>query len=222
MHLILLGLPGAGKGTQAQLLAAKQRLLHVSTGDLFRAAAAEGTELGARAQEYMGRGELVPDEVTISMLLERIAKPDAAAGVMLDGFPRTIPQAEALDAALEGRGERIEAVLYIKVPEDLLMARLTGRWSCPNCGAIYHELTSPPREAGRCDNCHNELTQRADDQPSTVAKRLETNREWTEALAQYYERQGKLHEADGTGEPGEVTARLEGVLSALVAGPRAS
>ena len=218
MHLILLGLPGAGKGTQAQLLATKHGLLHVSTGDLFRAAAAEGTELGRRAQEYMGRGELVPDEVTISMLLERIAKPDAAAGVMLDGFPRTIPQAEALDRALEGRGERIEAVLYIKVPEDLLMARLTGRWSCPNCGAIYHELTRPPRVAGRCDNCHNELTQRADDQPATVAKRLETNRAWTEALAEYYERQGKLHEADGTGNPDEVTARLEGVLSALAAG----
>ena len=222
MHLILLGLPGAGKGTQAQLLAASHGLLHVSTGDLFRAAAAEGTELGARAQEYMGRGELVPDEVTISMLLERINKPDAAAGVMLDGFPRTIPQAEALDRALGGRGERIEAVLYIKVPEDLLLARLTGRWSCPNCGAIYHELTSPPREAGRCDNCHNELTQRADDQPATVARRLETNREWTEALARYYEGQSKLYEADGTGDPSAVTARLEDVLRALQAGSPAS
>jgi adenylate kinase len=221
MHLILLGLPGAGKGTQAQLLAGKHGLLHVSTGDLFRAAAAEGSELGKRAQEFMTRGELVPDEVTISMLLERIAKPDAAAGVMLDGFPRTIPQAEALDRALEGRGEHIEAVLYIEVPEDLLIARLTGRWSCPNCGAIYHELTSPPRAAGVCDNCGNALSQRADDQPSTVAKRLETNREWTEALATYYERQGKLHGVDGTGDPAEVTARLDGVLGALSTGSRA-
>lgn len=220
MHLILLGLPGAGKGTQAKLLAEKHGLLHVSTGDLFRAAAAEGTALGLRAQEYMGRGELVPDEVTISMLLERIAKQDATAGVMLDGFPRTIPQAEALDRALEGRGEQIEAVLYIKVPEDLLMARLTGRWSCPNCGAIYHELSSPPREAGRCDNCHNALSQRADDQPSTVAKRLETNRTWTEALATYYEGQGKLRAVDGTGEPPDVTARLEAVLAALPVGSR--
>jgi len=214
MHLILLGLPGAGKGTQAQVLAGKHGLLHVSTGDLFRAAAAEGSELGQRAQEFMARGELVPDEVTISMLLERIAKPDAAAGVMLDGFPRTIPQAEALDRALESRGERIEGVLYITVPEDLLMARLTGRWSCPHCGAIYHELTNPPREARRCDNCLNALSQRADDQPSTVATRLETNREWTEALAAYYGRQDKLYDVDGTGEPAEVTARLEGVLGA--------
>lgn len=220
MHLILLGLPGAGKGTQAKLLAEKHGLLHVSTGDLFRAAAAEGTDLGKRAQEYMSRGELVPDELTISMLLERIAKPDAAAGVMLDGFPRTIPQAEALDRALEGRGERIEAVLYIKVPEDLLMARLTGRWSCSNCGAIYHEVTSPPLAGGKCDNCDGILSQRADDQRSTVAKRLETNREWTEALATYYEGQGKLHSADGTGDPAEVTARLEAVLNALTAGAR--
>ncbi|MCC6236547.1 MAG: adenylate kinase [Dehalococcoidia bacterium] len=215
MHLILLGLPGAGKGTQAKLLADKHGLLHVSTGDLFRAAAAEGTDLGKRAQEYMSRGELVPDEVTISMLLDRIAKPDAAAGVMLDGFPRTIPQAEALDAALEARGERIEGVLYIKVPEDLLMARLTGRWSCGNCGAIYHELTNPPREAGTCDVCGGALSQRADDRPDTVAKRLETNREWTEALAAYYEQQGKLHGADGTGEPADVTGRLEAILSKL-------
>ncbi|MFN8639525.1 MAG: adenylate kinase [Dehalococcoidia bacterium] len=220
MHLILLGLPGAGKGTQAKLLAEKHGLLHVSTGDLFRAAAAEGTDLGKRAQEYMSRGELVPDEVTISMLLERIAKPDAAAGVMLDGFPRTLPQAEALDRALEGRGERIEGVLYIRVPEDLLMARLTGRWSCSNCGAIYHELTNPPRVAGTCDNCGGMLSQRADDQPSTVAKRLETNREWTESLAKYYDAQGKLHSADGTGEPSEVTTRLEAVLAALGSGAR--
>ncbi len=220
MHLILLGLPGAGKGTQAKLLADKHGLLHVSTGDLFRAASAEGTDLGKRAQEYMSRGELVPDEVTISMLLERIAKPDAAAGVMLDGFPRTLPQAEALDRALEARGERIEGVLYIKVSEDLLMARLTGRWSCGNCGAIYHELTNPPRAAGKCDNCGGELSQRADDRPDTVAKRLETNREWTEALAAYYERQGKLHGADGTGEPSEVTARLEAVLATLSSGAR--
>lgn len=215
MHLILLGLPGAGKGTQAKLLADKHGLLHVSTGDLFRAAAAEGTDLGKRAQEYMSRGELVPDEVTISMLLERIAKPDAAAGVMLDGFPRTIPQAEALDAALEARGERIQGVLYIKVSEDLLLARLTGRWSCGSCGAIYHELTNPPREAGKCDACGGALSQRADDRPDTVAKRLETNREWTEALATYYEKQGKLHGADGTGEPSDVTGRLEVILSKL-------
>jgi len=217
VHLILLGLPGAGKGTQAKVLADKHGLLHVSTGDMFREAAAEGTELGKRAQEYMSRGELVPDEVTIGMLLERVARPDAEAGVMLDGFPRTIPQAEALDEALAQRGSGIEAVLYIQVPEDLLMARLTGRWSCPQCGAIYHQLTSPPKAAGVCDACGSKLTQRADDQPDTVAKRLETNRAWTEALASYYELQGKLHGVDGTGEPGDVTERLEGVLKELQA-----
>ena len=215
MHLILLGLPGAGKGTQAKALADRHGLLHVSTGDMFRDAAAEGTELGLRAQEYMSRGELVPDEVTIGMLLERVARPDAASGVMLDGFPRTIPQAEALDGALEERGSAIDAVLYIEVPEDLLMARLTGRWSCPHCGEIYHELTSPPKQAAVCDACASPLAQRADDQPDTVARRLETNRAWTEALAEYYRGQGKLHGVDGTGEPEEVTARLESMLQGV-------
>lgn len=208
MQLILLGLPGAGKGTQAALLADRLGLLHISTGDLFRAAAAEGTELGKRAQEFMSRGELVPDEVTINMLLERIARPDAAAGIMLDGFPRTIPQAEALGGALAGQGRQIDGVLYIKVPEDLLMARLTGRWNCPNCSAIYHELTSPPKQSGVCDKCGATLTQRADDRPETVSNRLATNRAWTEQLADFYQAQGKLHPVDGTGEPTDVTTRL--------------
>lgn len=218
MQLILLGLPGAGKGTQAQLLAQRQGLLHISTGDMFRQAAAEGTDLGTRAQEYMSRGELVPDEVTIGMLLDRIQRPDAAAGIMLDGFPRTIPQAEALDAALGDQGRAIDAVLYIKVPEDLLMARLTGRWSCPECGAIYHELTSPPAAAGKCDKCGATLTQRADDRPDTVRARLDTNRAWTEALADYYEAQHKLHPVDGTGEPDEVTARLTDEIASVSSG----
>ena len=135
MRLILLGLPGAGKGTQAHILAERLGLLHISTGDMFREAAANRTELGLKAQEFMNKGQLVPDEVTIGMLLERIAQPDAEKGIMLDGFPRTIPQAEALDRALEERGSQIDAVLYIEVPEDQLMARLTGRWTCPTCGA---------------------------------------------------------------------------------------
>jgi adenylate kinase len=217
MQLILLGLPGAGKGTQAALLAERLGLLHISTGDLFRAAAAEGTDLGKRAQEYMSRGELVPDEVTISMLLDRIAKPDAAKGIMLDGFPRTIPQAEALGRALADQDRAIDAVLYIKVPEDLLMSRLTGRWGCPQCGAIYHELTSPPKHQGKCDRCGADLTQRADDRPETVATRLATNRSWTEALAEFYERQGKLHAVDGIGEPTDVTERLMGEIDAVSA-----
>lgn len=218
MQLILLGLPGAGKGTQAQLLAHRLGLLHISTGDLFRAAAAEGTGLGKRAQEYMSRGELVPDEVTISMLLDRIARPDAAAGIMLDGFPRTIPQAEALDRALEGQSRKIDGVLYIQVPEDLLMARLTGRWNCPNCGAIYHELSSPPQQSGKCDKCGAALTQRADDRPETVATRLSSNRSWTEQLADFYQKQGKLRPVDGTGDPSDVTGRLLRELETVSAG----
>ena len=212
MRLILLGLPGAGKGTQAKILAQRQGLLHISTGDMFREAAAAGTALGKRAQEFMSAGALVPDEVTIGMLLERIAQPDAAKGLMLDGFPRTIPQAEALDRALAGQGGQIDSVLYIQVPEAELVARLTGRWSCPKqgCGAIYHMQNKPPKVAGICDECDTALTQRADDQPATVNARLETNRAWTEALAEYYGKQGKLHAIDGTGSPDDITARLEG------------
>ena len=208
MRLILLGLPGAGKGTQARLLSDKLGLLHISTGDMFREAAANGTELGLRAQEFMSKGELVPDQVTIGMLLERIAQPDAERGIMLDGFPRTIPQAEALDAALTERDSQIDAVLYIEVPEDQLMGRLTGRSTCPTCGAIYHELSNPPRNSGHCDNDNTELTQRADDRPETVKTRLDANREWTEQLAVYYEAASKLHHIDGTGDPSDITARL--------------
>ena len=208
MRLILLGLPGAGKGTQAKNLATRKGLLHISTGDMFREAAAAGTELGKRAQDFMSKGELVPDEVTIGMLLERIAKPDAQVGLMLDGFPRTIPQAEALDRALAGRGQQIDAVLYIQVPEGDLMERLTGRWSCPSCGAIYHNQTKPPKADGKCDECGAALTQRADDQPATVKTRLDTNRAWTEALAEFYGKQGKLQKIDGTGAMDAITARL--------------
>ncbi|MBM3139939.1 MAG: adenylate kinase [Chloroflexi bacterium] len=220
MQIILLGLPGAGKGTQAKVLAERHGLLHISTGDMFRQAAAEGTDLGRRAQEFMSRGELVPDEVTIAMLLERIARPDAAAGIMLDGFPRTIRQAEALDRALGERGAQIDVVLYMQVPEALLMQRLTGRWSCPSCGAIYHELTNPPKRSRVCDRCGAALMQREDDRPETVQARLDTNRAWTEALAAYYGKQGKLREVDGTGEPGKVTARLEGALRGAGSGAR--
>lgn len=215
MRLILLGLPGAGKGTQAKVLAGARGLLHISTGDMFREAAAEGTELGIQAQQFMSQGQLVPDEVTIGMLLERIAKPDAAVGLMLDGFPRTIPQAEALDLALAQQGSQIDAVLYIKVPENDLVDRLTGRWSCPECGAIYHMQSKPPKAAGTCDECGAGLKQREDDQPATVMARLETNRTWTEHLADFYGNQGKLHGIDGTGEPETITQRLLGAINGL-------
>ena len=217
MQLILLGLPGAGKGTQAKVLADRYGLVHVSTGDMFREAAAAETELGVRAQEYVSQGELVPDELTIGMLLERIEQPDAAAGTMLDGFPRTIPQAEALDAALGDRDQAIDGVMYIQVPEELLMARLTGRWTCPGCGAIYHELMHAPRQQGACDECGEQITQRADDQPETVSVRLAANRESTDALAGYYRAQSKLHDVEGTGEPADVTTRLVTILDDLSA-----
>ncbi|MSQ41436.1 MAG: adenylate kinase [Dehalococcoidia bacterium] len=217
MKLILLGLPGAGKGTQAKMIAGRLALVHVSTGDMFREAAAEGTALGKRAQQFMSRGELVPDEVTIEMLLERIARPDAQAGFMLDGFPRTLAQAQALDAALARRGAAIDAVLYIQVPEAELLGRLAGRLGCPQCGAIYHLQNRPPRRAGRCDECGSELTKRADDRAETVAERLRVNREQTEALVGYYAPAGKLHRVDGTGEPAQVTGRLLLVPDALSA-----
>jgi len=217
MQLILLGLPGAGKGTQAKVLSERLGLLHISTGDMFREAAAAGTELGNRAQDYMSSGELVPDEVTIGMLLERIAQPDAEQGIMLDGFPRTIRQAEALDVALGERGTPIDDVLYIRVPESDLMTRLTGRWTCPQCGAIYHVKASPPKSDGVCDIDGALLTQRADDQPDTVKARLDTNREWTEQLASYYERASKLDEIDGTGDPAGITERLMSAIEPVSA-----
>jgi adenylate kinase len=216
MQLILLGLPGAGKGTQAQVIAKRHGLLHISTGDMFREAVAAGTELGKQADSFMSRGDLVPDEVTIGMLLERVARPDSKAGFMLDGFPRTIAQAEALDAALAEQSA-IDAVLYIEVPESDLMARLAGRWTCPGCGAIYHELSSPPRAAGQCNDCGSKLTQRDDDRPETVQARLDANRAWTEGLAVYYGDAGKLTRIDGTGEPSAVTDRLLGVLATVPA-----
>ena len=212
MQLILLGLPGVGKGTQAKVLASHLGLLHISTGDMFRDAAEKRTSLGLSAQEYMSKGQLVPDEVTISMLLERITENDAQKGIMLDGFPRTIPQAKALDQALNNQNSFIDAVLYIQVPENELLARLTGRWTCGECGEIYHTQTNPPQKEKLCDLCDGMLGQRADDQADTVRERLNANREWTEQLVNYYEGFSKLYSIDGTGEPEEITARLISVI----------
>jgi len=215
VYCVLLGLPGAGKGTQASNIASDRGILHISTGDMFREASANGTSLGFEAQGYMSKGELVPDDVTIGMLLERIDEEDAALGFMLDGFPRTITQAEALDVALKPHDKQIDVVPYIKVPEDLLMARLTGRWSCPDCAEIYHTITKAPKIDGICDSCAGHLVQRSDDQPDTVKTRLDTNREWTEALATYYENQNKLRSVDGTGDPNLITKRIISVLDEI-------
>ncbi len=212
MYVILLGLPGAGKGTQAAYVSQKTALAHITTGELFRENIRRGTELGLKAQPYYDAGRLVPDELTIGMLLDRIASPDCARGFLLDGFPRNLEQARALDEALAQRGAAVDRVLYIKVSRDELIARLTGRWSCPQCGAVYHERDLPPRRAGVCDKCGARLQQREDDRPEVVPTRLEVNLAQLEGLIDYYRRQGKLVEIDGEGH---VEAVGRSLLTAL-------
>jgi adenylate kinase len=197
--VVLLGAPGAGKGTQAQILSQRLGLAHVATGDLFRAAVRDGTPLGVTARGYMDRGELVPDSVTIEMLLERLAQPDAAAGILLDGFPRNTAQAEVLDKALADRGSRVEVAPYIDVPEALLVARLGGRWICRAQGHPYHELSMPPRVPGICDVDGSELYQRTDDQPATVQARLRQQLGALDQVVGHYRRLGALKIVDGTG-----------------------
>lgn len=196
MDIILLGPPGAGKGTQAERITREFGVTHLATGDMFREEAAQGTELGREAKGYMDRGELVPDSVTIGMLLGRLFAPGLERGVMLDGFPRTLEQARALDAAVEERGGRIDRVLYIHVSDEEVLARLSGRWLCRSCGAVYHEKNSPPKNAGRCDKCKGELYQRDDDSLETAKRRLERQKPPAELLA-HYRAQGKLTEIDG-------------------------
>jgi len=196
VYIVLLGPPGAGKGTQAERIVRELGVAHLATGDLFREEAAAGTELGLQAKAYMDRGDLVPDTVTIGMLLGRLFAPDLAAGVMLDGFPRTLAQGEALDRALQGRGASICRVLHIAVPDEELLDRLSGRWLCRGCSAVYHERNSPPKVAGRCDNCGSELYQRDDDRRETAIRRLERQRP-PEGLLAHYRAQGKLTSVDG-------------------------
>lgn len=207
MFIVLLGPPGAGKGTQAQRLAAATRLLHISTGDMFRENVKNGTELGKLANEYMAKGDLVPDDLTIRMLLERIGRPDAEAGAMFDGFPRNVVQAVALDEALAARGAKIDRALYIFVHDEELMSRLSGRWICRNCGALYHERNDPPAKAGVCDKCGGELYQREDDRPEVVATRLQKQKPPAE-LIEHYRTAGVLREIDGERSLDDVTASL--------------
>ncbi len=197
MYVILFGAPGVGKGTQAAILAEKTGLVHITTGELFREAIRQETELGKQAKVYYDQGQLVPDHLTIAMLLERLSQGDCAGGCILDGFPRTLEQATALDEALAREGRAIDKVVYIQAPQDELLSRLSGRWNCRQCGSVYHERFQPPREAGRCDQCGGELYQREDDKPETARKRLEVYAQQTAPLIDYYRERGKLVEIDG-------------------------
>ena len=207
MHLILLGAPGTGKGTQAKILADRYNWLHVSTGDMLRANIAGGTDLGAKAKEYMDRGALVPDELVIDMLVKRIAEPDAEAGFVLDGFPRNLNQAKALDDALTREDKTIDMALNITVPDEQLVKRLGGRWLCRNCGAIYHEITNPPSVAGKCDKCGGELYQRDDDRPDTVRARLDQQKPPADMI-EHYRDAAKLIDINGEQAVDEVTEEL--------------
>jgi adenylate kinase len=215
LYVVLLGGPGAGKGTQAERLAQNLGIPQVSTGDLFRENLKEETELGLLAKGYMERGELVPDQVTVGMVRERLSRPDAAQGVILDGFPRTIAQAEALDLLLADLGAALAAVPYIQVPEEVLLARLAGRWTCKSCGAMYHQLFSPPQQSGSCDRCGGELYQRPDDTPETQKHRIEVYIEQTSPLIEYYREAGLLAEVDGRPGIDEIQGELMEIIRGL-------
>jgi len=208
LYLILLGLPGAGKGTQAALLSLDTGMAHITSGGLFRENIRRQTELGRKVQPILDRGLLVPDELTVSMVLDRIAQPDARQGFVLDGFPRNVDQARALDEALAREGKSIDKAIYIKVSTDELVRRLGGRWNCPQCGAVYHELSMPPKKGGVCDSCGSELHQREDDRPDVVRTRLEVNLKETKPLLEYYGADGKLTEVNGDMEVKQVKEML--------------
>ena len=215
--LVLLGAPGAGKGTQAQNMEGPLGLVRVATGDLFRAAVREGSPLGVTAKSYMERGALVPDDITIGVLLERLARPDAEAGVILDGFPRTRAQAEVLDGALAERGAQVDAALLVDVPADELLRRLSGRWLCTAAGHPYHDIANPPRVAGVCDFDGSPLIQRADDKPEVVKARLDKQLGALEDVVDHYRAAGVLKIVDGQRPIADVTADLMAAVRALPA-----
>ena len=216
MHIILMGAQGAGKGTQAALIAPRYRLAHLSTGELFRHAVANGTELGLLAKQYLDRGELVPDAVTVGIVDNKLSEIAAGQndleGALFDGFPRTAAQAKGLDDALSKRGERIDRVIEISVPREKLEARLSGRWSCPNCGATYHMEFNPPKNDKVCDRCGFGLTQRADDTAEAIKRRLDIYFEQTEPLLAYYESRGLLSRVDGDKPIEEVTSSIAATI----------
>ncbi|MGI6106544.1 MAG: adenylate kinase [Lachnospiraceae bacterium] len=212
MKIVMLGAPGAGKGTQADKIAAKYGIPHISTGDIFRANLREGTELGKKAKVYMDRGELVPDELTTDLLIDRVGKDDCRNGYILDGFPRTIAQAESLEKALAAQNTAIDAAIDVEVPDEAIVARMSGRRACPKCGATYHIQYMPPKTEGRCDKCGSELILRDDDRPETVLNRLRVYHEQTQPLIDYYRKKGVLKTVDGTKSVDEVFGSISAVL----------
>lgn len=212
MKIIMLGAPGAGKGSQASRIAKEYQLPHISTGDIFRANLKEETELGKRAKSFMDKGELVPDDITIAMLLDRIHKEDCKNGYILDGFPRTIPQAEALKEALAKKDEKIDLALDVEASDELIIKRMAGRRTCPVCGAIYHIVTLPPKNEGICDRCGADLIQRKDDNEETVKNRLKIYHEVTEPLISYYKKEGILEEIDGAEELDKVFEKVKRII----------
>jgi len=214
MKIIMLGAPGAGKGTQAKQIADKYSIPHISTGDIFRANLKEGTELGKKAKEYMDQGLLVPDELTCDLVMDRISQEDCKNGFVLDGFPRTIPQAEALDAALSKIGQKMDYAIDVDVPDDNIINRMSGRRACLNCGATYHIVSIPTKVEGVCDRCGNQVVLRDDDQPETVKKRLEVYHAQTQPLIDYYKKQDILKTVDGTQPMEQVFDAIVEILGA--------
>lgn len=214
MKIIMLGAPGAGKGTQAKLIADKYHIPHISTGDIFRANIKEGTALGMKAKSFMDAGALVPDELVIDLVVDRLTWEDAKNGYVLDGFPRTIPQAEALTKALAARGEKIDAAIDVDVPDENIINRMGGRRACVSCGATYHIVNIPPKVEGKCDNCGADLILRDDDKPETVKNRLEVYHEQTQPLIDYYKAEGVLREVDGTVDMNDVFESIVQILGA--------
>lgn len=214
MKIIMLGAPGAGKGTQADKICSKYDIPHISTGDIFRANIKQGTELGKKAKDYMDKGALVPDELVVDLVVDRVKADDCKNGYVLDGFPRTIPQAEALDKALAAMSEKVDFAINVEVPDENIIRRMSGRRACLACGATYHVVTIPPKQEGICDKCGEKLVIREDDKPETVKKRLETYHSQTQPLIDYYTKAGVLNEVDGTQDMEVVFNAIVGILGA--------
>ena len=214
MKIIMLGAPGAGKGTQAKMIAEKFNIPHISTGDIFRANIKNDTELGKKAKEFMDKGQLVPDELTVEILLDRVAADDCKNGYVLDGFPRTIPQADVLDKELTKLGDKVDFAINVDVPDENIVRRMSGRRACLKCGATYHIEHIPPKQEGICDKCGSELVQRDDDKPETVQNRLSVYHEQTQPLIDYYNKKNILKSVDGTKDMQEVFSDIVNILNA--------